>query len=57
MGALAAAAFPAAVINPRQVMDFAKATGTQAKTDNADAGILADYADPVRDGVRLLKDV
>jgi transposase len=33
-----------AVVNPRQVRDFAKATGRLAKTDKLDAGILAFYA-------------
>lgn len=33
-----------AVINPRQVRDFARATGRLAKTDKLDAAILAFYA-------------
>src|SRR5262249_47297405 len=37
-----------AVVNPRQVRDFAKATGQLAKTDVLDAGILAHFADAVR---------
>ena len=39
--ALAAAALPVVVVNPRQVRDFAKATGRQAKTDALDAQVLA----------------
>ena len=39
--ALVAAELPVAVINPRQVRDFAKAMGTLAKTDVLDAQILA----------------
>lgn len=31
--ALATAGFPVAVVNPRQVRDFARATGQRAKTD------------------------
>ena len=31
------------VVNPRQVRDFAKATGQLAKTDRIDAGVLAQY--------------
>ena len=41
VAALAAAALPVVVVNPRQVRDFAKATGTLAKTDILDAGVLA----------------
>ena len=44
------------VVNPRQVRDFAKATGTLAKTDALDAGVLAHFADAVRPEVRPLKD-
>ena len=54
--ALAAAALPVVVVNPRQVRDFAKATGTLAKTDALDAGVLAHFADAVRPDVRPLKD-
>ena len=48
VAALAAAALPVVVVNPRQVRDFAKATGTLAKTDTLDAGVLAHFADAVR---------
>ncbi len=44
------------VVNPRQVRDFAKATGTLAKTGTLDAGGLAHFADAVRPEVRPLKD-
>lgn len=33
-----------AVVNPRQARDFAKATGTLAKTDRIDAEVLARFA-------------
>ena len=56
LAALAAAALPVVVVNPRQVRDFAKATGTLAKTDTLDAGVLAHFADAVRPDVRPLKD-
>ena len=56
VAALAAAALPVVVVNPRQVRDFAKATGTLAKTDTLDAGVLAHFADAVRPEVRPLKD-
>ena len=56
VAALAAAALPVVVVNPRQVRDFAKAIGTLAKTDTLDAGVLAHFADAVRPEVRPLKD-
>ena len=56
VAALAAAALPVVVVNPRQVRDFAKATGTLAKTGTPDAGLLAHFADAVRPEVRPLKD-
>ena len=42
--ALAAAGVPVAVVNPRQVRDFARATGVLAKTDRIDARTLAAFA-------------
>ena len=56
VAALAAAALPVVVVNPRQVRDFARATGTLAKTDTLDAGVLAHFTDAVRPEVRPLKD-
>ena len=56
VAALAAAALPVVVVNPRQVRDFARATGTLAKTDALDAAILAHFADAVRPSVRPLRD-
>ena len=52
--ALAAAALPVVVVNPRQVRDFARATGQLAKTDRLDAGILARFAEQVRPALRLI---
>jgi len=54
VSALAAAALPVVVVNPRQVRDFARATGQLAKTDQIDAGILALFAERVRPPVRAL---
>ena len=51
-GALAAAGLPVVVINPRQVRDFARATGQLAKTDRLDAQILARFAEAIRPPVR-----
>ena len=56
MAALAAAALPVVVVNPRQVRDFAKATGRLAKTDALDAQVLAHFAEAVRPPVRPLRD-
>jgi transposase len=56
VAALAAAALPVVVVNPRQVRDFAKATGQLAKTDRIDADILARFADVVRPAVRAIPD-
>lgn len=55
-GELAGAGVPVAVINPRQVRDFAKATGQLAKTDAVDAKVLAAFARAIRPAVRPLKD-
>jgi transposase len=43
--ALASASLPLAVVNPRQIRDFARATGRLAKTDTLDAQIIALFAD------------
>jgi len=54
--ALAAAKIPVAVVNPRQVRDFAKALGKLAKTDRIDAAVLAHFADAVRPEPRPLPE-
>jgi len=54
VGSLAAAGFTVAVVNPRQVRDFARATGQLAKTDRLDASLLALFAERVRPTVRPL---
>lgn len=54
VAALAAAELPVVVVNPRQVRDFAKATGQLAKTDQIDATVLALFAERVRPEVRSL---
>ena len=48
VAALAAAQMPVVVANPRQVRDFARATGQLAKTDRIDADTRALFADRVR---------
>lgn len=52
--ALATAGIAVAVVNPRQVRDFAKAIGQLAKTDTLDAHLLAHFADVVRPESRPL---
>ncbi len=51
---LAAAGLPVVVVNPRQVRDFAKATGRLAKTDKIDALVLAEFGRAVRPEQRPL---
>ncbi len=46
--ALAGAGLPLAVVNPRQIRDFARATGRLAKTDALDAAIIALFAERIR---------
>lgn len=53
---LAAKGLKVAVVNPRQVRDFARATGQLAKTDRVDAAVLAAFARAIRPRVRPLKD-
>lgn len=52
--ALAAAQLPVVVVNPRQVRDFAKATGQLAKTDRIDARVLARFGERVQPEQRPL---
>ena len=56
VGAVAVAGLPVVVVNPRQVRDFAKATGRLAKTDTLDAAVLAHFAAAVQPAVRPLPD-
>src|SRR5262249_39124826 len=53
---LVAAGFAVAVVNPRQVRDFAKATGRLAKTDRIDAQVIADFGHAVQPPARLPKE-
>lgn len=54
--ALSAAGLAVAVVNPRQVRDFAKALGRLAKSDGIDADVLAEFGERVRPEVRPLAD-
>jgi transposase len=52
--ALAAAGIAVAIVNPRQVRDFARAAGRLAKTDRLDAEVLARFGEAVRPEARPL---
>jgi transposase len=54
--ALAGAHLPIAVVNPRQIRDFARATGRLAKTDALDAQVIALFAERIRPDARPLAD-
>lgn len=49
---LRAAGLPVAVINPQQVREFARATGTRAKTDRLDARVLARFGERLQPAMR-----
>ena len=55
-GELAASQLAIAVVNPRQVRDFARAAGKLAKTDALDAHALAHFAQAMRPASRPLPD-
>ncbi len=55
-GALGSAGLPVAVVNPRQIRDFARALGRLAKTDRLDAEVIALFAERVRPELRPLPD-
>ena len=56
VAALSVAGIGVAVVNPRQVRDFAKSTGKLAKTDVLDSEVLAHFAEAIRPEVRELPD-
>lgn len=56
VGELAGNALPVVVVNPRQVRDFAKATGKLAKTDAIDALVIARFGEAIRPEPRPIKD-
>ena len=53
---LLAAGIPLAVVNPRQVRDFARATGKLAKTDAIDASVLAFFAEAIQPAANEIPD-
>ena len=56
VGSLIENNLPVVIINPRQIRDFAKATGRLAKTDSIDADTIARFACDIRPEVRPIKD-
>ena len=54
--ALGSAGLPVVVVNPRQIRDYARATGQIAKTDRLDARVIAMFGGAVRPAVRRLPD-
>lgn len=54
VAALGGVGLPVVVVNPRQVRDFAKATGQLAKTDQLDAHVLAAFGATVKPELRAL---
>ena len=54
--AIAAAGLTLAVVNPRQIRDFARATGKLAKTDALDAEAISRFAEAIRPEPRPLPD-
>jgi transposase len=54
--ALGAAGLPVAIVNARQVRDFARSLGQLAKTDRLDAAVLAHFGEATQPEVRPLPD-
>jgi transposase len=54
--ALAGVGLPLAVVKPRQIRDFARATGQLAKTDALDARVIALFAERIRPQPRPIAD-
>jgi transposase len=53
---LSANSVPVVLVNPRQVRQFARASGRLAKTDTIDAAVLAHFAEVMQPSERLLPD-
>ena len=56
VAALATAGLPVLAVNPRQIRDFARASGQLAKTDRLDAAAIAAFAARIRPELRPLPD-
>lgn len=55
--ALAVRKLPVAIVNPRQVRDFAKALGKLAKTDKIDARVIAQFGEVAKPRLRSFEGV
>lgn len=55
-GMLISEGLPVVIINPRQMRDFAKATGKLAKTDRIDAKLIARFGEAIKPEPRPFKD-
>ena len=56
VAAMVAAGLAVAVVNPRQVREYARALGRLAKSDRIDAAVLAEFGERVRPEVRAIPD-
>jgi transposase len=56
LATLAGAGLPVVMVNPRQIRDFARASGRLAKTDRLDAAIIARFAEAIRPELRPLPE-
>jgi transposase len=56
VAALGVAGLPVVVVNPKQVHNYAKALGLNAKTDRLDASVIARFAEAVKPEIRPLPD-
>jgi transposase len=56
VAALGVAELPVVVVNPKQVHNYAKALGVNAKTDLIDAAVIARFAADVKPPIRALPD-
>jgi transposase len=56
VAALGVAGLPVVVVNPKQVHNYAKALGFNAKTDLIDAAVIARFAEAVRPPIRPFPD-
>jgi transposase len=54
--ALSAEGIGVAIVNARQIKEYARATGRLAKTDKLDARVMAEFAAAIRPPVRPLRD-
>lgn len=56
VAALGLAGLPVAVVNPKQVHNYAKALGLNAKSDALDAAVIARFAEAVKPEIRPMRD-